>query len=899
MKLSPPYLAWAQSDLSLRPYGLSRWWLSALVLLTTIPLSWLALRWGPPSWQLALADTLYIPVFLEVALVCGMRARHSRGRARLAWGWVALGPLCFGLGQSYWAFIEVWQARSPFPSAADGLFLLQPVVMGIGLLIFPRSVLSRSEALKRWLDVGIVIGAVLTLAWFSLGQHIVRTWQGQPVAMLVSLAYPVFDVWLLTILLWNALHLRERRQSRSVPHTELRSTDVLLTCSVLSAVLADVGFALTYGLPNYQVGNLSDLFWTLSASFLGLAALVGRPETGRTAVLALPAPAEAAGSVQATVRHSQHSLLSRQLGVYGPYLALGSCYLMLFLSLGRKEHLSLLLGASLVTVLVVLRQMIGQLENERLTFNLQTLSHGLEGRVQDRTAELEAAGRVLRDLTGELDARVMERTAQLEASQAQLAYQTRHDALTGLPNRSLFEEVLNRTLQERGEGLLTAVLYLNLDGFKAVNDHFGHAVGDELLRDLARRLQALLRSPEDHVQPGAGPEIAGPGRWSLARCGGDEFVLAFPDLACPEDAESCARRIPAAIGNDFLAGGQKVALTASIGVSLAPTDAVQSAELIRQADMAMSQAKAGGKNTLRFYAPQMNRAAQARSTLGRRLRLALETQELVSTMGNTSGSEHTRPTGLSLWYQPQYSLQQYRFQGKTLPEAGTFTCPPSGFEALLRWTDAELGVISPSVFIPVAEDTGLIVPLGQWVLEQACAQLRQWPGSRVAVNVAAAQFERPEFVQEVRAALERNGVPGACLELELTERQVVDDPDGTARKMRELRELGVQIALDDFGVGYSSLSHLLKLPVSVLKVDRLFVQGLHEVAGAPRVLQAIVALAHALDIRVVAEGVETEAQLGTVRELGCDLVQGFLTGRPIESREAGALLRLPAVRQSP
>ncbi|WP_456831897.1 putative bifunctional diguanylate cyclase/phosphodiesterase [Deinococcus sp. UYEF24] len=862
-----------------------------LLVLAAFPLSWLALRWGPESWQLGLADTLYVPVFLGAALVCGVRARRSRGRARLAWSWVAAAPLCFGLGQSYWAFLEVWQARSPFPSAADGLFLLQPVVMGIGLLLFPRSVLSRADALKRRLDVGIVIVAVLTLAWFGLGRHIVHTWQGQPVAMLISLAYPALDVWLLTILLWNALHLRERRHSGSASRSGIRSTDVLLTCSVLSAVVADVGFALTYGLPDYQVGNLNDLFWTLSASFLGLAALVGRPETGRTTALAPPGPADVREGVQ-------HSLLSRRLGAYGPYLALGSCYLMLFLSLGSSEHMSLLLGASVVTVLVVVRQMIGQLENERLTFNLQTLSRSLEGRVRERTAELEAAGRVLRDLTGELDARVMERTVQLEASQAQLAYQTRHDALTGLPNRSLFEERLDRTLQEPGEGLLTAVLYLNLDGFKAVNDHFGHAVGDDLLRDLARRLQGLLRPPEDQVQS-AGLGLAGPGRWSLARCGGDEFVLAFPDLARPEDAESCARRIAAVIGNDFTAGGQQVTLTASIGVSLAPTDALQAAELIRQADMAMSQAKAGGKNTLRFYAPQMNRAAQERSTIGRRLRLALETQELAPP-GNASRLDQPRPdqtepgqTGLSLQYQPQYRLQDMTFS-----EAGIPACPPSGFEALLRWTDAELGVVSPSVFVPVAEDTGLIVPLGQWVLEQACSQLRQWPGSRVAVNVAAAQFERPEFVQEVSAALERHGVPGASLELELTERQVVSDPDGTARKMRELRELGVQIALDDFGVGYSSLSHLLKLPVSVLKVDRLFVKGLHEVTGAPRVLQAIVALAHALGVRVVAEGVETGAQLGTVRELGCDLVQGFLTGRPLDPQEAGALLRLPADRPS-
>ncbi|WP_424951765.1 putative bifunctional diguanylate cyclase/phosphodiesterase [Deinococcus sp.] len=873
MKLSRPPQSWFQSGLSspVPLLGLG----GLLLVLSALPLSWLLLRWGPPSWQVALSDLCYVPVFVGASLICLFRASRSTGRTRLAWGWISLAPLCFGLGQSVWAYTELWQHRSPFPSVADALYLLQPLLMGTGLLIFPRPVLGRADALRRRLDVGIVIGAMLTVAWTELGEEIVRAWQGRPAAMLVSLAYTVLDIWVLTMLLWNALHASERRSGGprrgeggpaggKARGGRMWGVNVLLTVSVLSAVVADMGFAVTYGLPRPEADTLNALLWTLSACLLGMAALLGRPDQdGRRP--------QAARLLTETV--FRPSPLSRLLGIYGPYLALGSCYLLLFVSLTGHEHLGLLLGAALVTVLVALRQMISQLDNERLTLRLRTLSRDLEGRVQQRTAELEVAGEVLRQLTGELDARVVERTAQLEASQAQLAYQTRHDALTGLPNRSLFEERLNQTLARQSE-LLTAVVYLNLDGFKAINDRFGHAAGDELLRELARRLQPL-RAPEGQLQaipsghPGEG----------LGRCGGDEFVLAFPGLARPEDAESCARRVAAVVGSAFLLGTETVTLSASIGISLAPTDASQAAELIRQADMAMSQAKVGGRNTLYFYSPHMNQAALERSALERRLRLALEQAGRGGWAGESSGLT----SGLSLHYQPQYPLQN------TVADAA-----PCAFEALLRWTDAELGPVSPAVFIPVAEDTGLIVPLGRWVLEQACWQLRQWPGSRVAVNVAAAQFERPEFVQEVRAALVRHGLPGACLELELTERQVVGDPEGMARKMRELRELGVQIALDDFGVGQSAMGHLLKLPVGVLKVDRLFIQGLQEVPGAPRVLQAIVALAHALDIRVVAEGVETQAQLSMVRDLGCDLVQGFLTGRPLSAHDAGRLLALPA-----
>ena len=544
-----------------------RWWLLLLVC-AALPLSWLLLRWGLPSWQLPLADLCYVPVFLCASLLCFLRSRRSEGRSLVAWTWVALAPLSFGLGQSVWAYTELGLHRQPFPSLADVLFLIQPLVMGAGLLSFPRAPLTRLDSVKRRLDVAIIMSAVLVLVWFGLGRHIVGEWQGQPLAMWISLAYPALDVWLLTILLWNFLHRRER-SGPGARRSRFLTVNAVLALSVLCAVFADVGFALNYGGAAYTPGNLSDLCWTLGACALGLAALTGSAVTAPEAGTAphaqsgagQTAPASWSASPQFPDLEAQPSGFNRHLGVYSPYVALSCCFLLLFLTLHDHESVGLLIGTALVAALVACRQLVNHLENERLNVRLRLLSQGLEGRVQRRTAELEATSDALRQLTGELDARVMERTAQLETSQAQLAYQTRHDALTGLPNRSLFEERLSAALLQGG-GTLTAVLYLDLDGFKAVNERFGHAQGDELLRELARRLGPLLRRPGAQLPetrfPGSNPpairlQVGGE---MLGRCGGDEFVLAFSHLARPEDAESCARRVAAMIAEGFVLQGE-------------------------------------------------------------------------------------------------------------------------------------------------------------------------------------------------------------------------------------------------------------------------------------------------------------------------------------------------------
>ena len=438
----------------------------------------------------------------------------------------------------------------------------------------------------------------------------------------------------------------------------------------------------------------------------------------------------------------------------------------------------------------------------------------------------------------------------LQRQQRQLSYQASHDTLTHLPNRALFEDRLRQALtQDTLQVAHFAVLFLDLDGFKHVNDSLGHGVGDELLVAVAGHLQGALRYGD-----------------TIARVGGDEFTVIARHLRTPQDAGLVAQKLLAALTLPVEVQGHSLNINVSIGISVFPQDGTDVITLQKHADMAMYKAKRAGKNGARFFVPEMNAQANERFQLEFRLRAALHAQ------------------ALTLHYQPQFD------------EAGRVV----GFEALTRWTDPELGIVPPDRFIPVAEDSGLMVPLGRWVIHQACRQLAAWHAAghcslRMAFNVSPEQFTHDDFVSEVGAALQHFGLKGADLELELTERLVVRDFESTVQRMRALRALGVGIAIDDFGSGHSALRYLLRLPVSTLKVDRVFVQDLDtgdetESQNARRVVGAVVALAHALGLDVVAEGVETPAQLHTVHDLGCQRIQGFLLGRPLPPSEADAVL---------
>jgi diguanylate cyclase (GGDEF)-like protein/PAS domain S-box-containing protein len=426
-----------------------------------------------------------------------------------------------------------------------------------------------------------------------------------------------------------------------------------------------------------------------------------------------------------------------------------------------------------------------------------------------------------------------------------LAYQALHDALTGLPNRLLLDQQLNRALdQAQRHNWLLAVLFIDLDRFKQINDTLGHPTGDLVLEQVSRRLEACLRRSD-----------------CLARMGGDEFTVVLIELTDSKDALRVGRKLLGAFREPFRVDGYEFFLTASIGISLFPRDGGDAATLQRKADTAMYRAKAHGKNGLEFFAPEFGVAAQERLEIETALRRAMEHGEL------------------QLYYQPQ-------------AEPGGRLV---GFEALLVWNHPKLGLTPPAQFIPVAEDSGMIVPIGSWALAEACRQASAWQGDgcpkfKVAVNVSATQFCRSDFVDTVAQALSHSKLDPATLELELTESVVMRDVEESARQMDRLRALGVSIAIDDFGTGYSSLSYLRRLPIDALKIDRSFLEEVEKDSNTIPLIQAIVTLAHGLGLSVVAEGVENQHQLEVLRAAGCDAFQGYLLGEPMPAVDAERLL---------
>lgn len=422
-----------------------------------------------------------------------------------------------------------------------------------------------------------------------------------------------------------------------------------------------------------------------------------------------------------------------------------------------------------------------------------------------------------------------------EAALHQLAY---FDALTGLPNRALFNDRLQQALGDaRRRGTLVALMLLDLDRFKVVNDTLGHEAGDGLLRAVAERLRHSIR-----------------GNDTVSRLGGDEFALIFSDVGSPQHVAQLARNVLACFDAPVGVGGQEVFISASLGISLCPGDSREADALLKFADSAMYHAKENGRQNFQFYSQDMTANVQARLKLETELRRALENREF------------------ALLYQPQADAR-----------SGCLT----GVEALLRWRDPGGRQIAPATFIPLAEETGLIVPIGRWALQTACAQLGRWHAAghrhlKMSVNVASRQIRDPGFLADVREAIAASGIPPYALELEITEGVLLEHGDRTLDTLLALKQLGVTLAIDDFGTGYSSLSYLKRFPIDRVKIDQSFVRDITHDGNDLAIVRAIVALAHAMRLAVIAEGVETPEQLALLQREDCHDYQGYLLSRPVD-----------------
>jgi diguanylate cyclase (GGDEF)-like protein len=457
--------------------------------------------------------------------------------------------------------------------------------------------------------------------------------------------------------------------------------------------------------------------------------------------------------------------------------------------------------------------------------------------------QIQSANELLAQLNIEL-AGAMERKDSL------IEHAVHYDPLTNLPNRLLFLDRLDQELtRAHRDNMLAAVLMIDLDRFKQINDSVGYHAGDSLLKMIAARLTGHLRACD-----------------TVSRIGGDEFAIVLTEIKASRYAGEVAQKILDSFTHSpFILDGSEVYITLSIGISIYPLDGLNTATLLNNADAAMYHAKKDGSNHFLYYAEQMNASATQRLKLETELRHALANNEFM------------------LYYQPKVDM----VSGKVI-----------GMEALLRWQSPERGLVGPGDFIPLLEETGLIVPVGEWVLREACKQAREWKAAgfddvHIAVNLSMMQFRQPDFVNKVLGILNENGLDPALkmIELELTESMLMDDVQGTINILQTLHDAGIRFSIDDFGTGYSSLSYLKRFPISSLKIDQSFVRDLTNGHHDEAIVAAIIALGRSLGLRVIAEGVETESQLDNLRSKGCHEMQGFLFSRPVPATQMTALLK--------
>jgi diguanylate cyclase (GGDEF)-like protein len=436
---------------------------------------------------------------------------------------------------------------------------------------------------------------------------------------------------------------------------------------------------------------------------------------------------------------------------------------------------------------------------------------------------------------------------QVQAAKIDLDHLAHHDVLTELPNRILFQDRLNQAIESaRRQGRQLAVMFMDLDQFKHINDSLGHAIGDQLLQSVAQRLVGCVRHSD-----------------TISRQGGDEFVLLLSTIEHAEDTALSAQKMLAALALPHHIDGHDLHISVSIGISIYPDDGQNAEILIKSADTAMYYAKDNGRNNYKFFEQDMNARAVLRQSTEASLRLALERREFV------------------LYYQPKINLH-----------SGTIV----GVEALIRWQHPERGLLSPAQFVPIAEDCGLILPIGRWVLREACLQARAWrqaglPSITVAVNTSALEFRAKDFLENIRTTLEDTHLEPRYLELELTESALMRDAESTDSVLHAIADLGVKLAIDDFGTGYSSLSYLRQFPIDTLKIDQSFVNRMTSNPDDAAIVNAVISMGKSLKQRVIAEGVETPEQYALLLAQQCDEAQGYYFGRPVVAKALASLLQ--------
>jgi diguanylate cyclase (GGDEF)-like protein len=778
----------------------------------------------------AINDIASLSINLVVTIALLLAAKKSmRISRRLSWGWGFLGlaQLCLLLGDLFWAFLEIVLKSSPFPSIADGAYLFFYPFFLIGILLLPARRFSRTETLKKTLDIGIVLVAALLGFWYFLIGPMIAAGAGSPLLeQILTMAYPVGDI----VMLYGLLIILYRRVN-----TDNMASLWLLAAGALITIGADVIFSYQNLAGSFQSGGILDSGWMLGYLLTGLAGVV-------QVVSAETYQPEAPSKIKT------NPISEQIIGwlAYLSYVWVLAAYFLLVQSHYAQDpvnFLAIATGVAIIIGLVILRQMIAHNEIKELLVNL---TKALD-QVHHQASELDT---VNQNLQHEISDRIR--------IQQQLSYDALHDELTGLPNRALLMDRLDHAVEyiRRESGNSYSVLLLDVDAFKVINDSLGHSAGDYMLVEISKRLKKCVRSID-----------------TVARFGGDEFVVLLENVADENIAVQVADRIHSELSRPFEYKSQEVHATCSIGILKTINDFASSEEILRDVDIAMYWAKSSGKACYEIFTPDLRNAAITRMQIENELRNAILKKEFF------------------FHYQPIYAIE---------------TRLIIGFEALLRWQNPFRGVVMPSEFIQIAEETGLIVPIGDWGLVEACMQLRKWQARyptldelSINVNISVKQLTQADFVDKVKKALVASGINPRHLNLEITENVMVANQKLIIDLFGELRKLGVKLQIDDFGTGYSSLSYLQHFPVDTLKIDRSFVKEMNQSRKSHELVKTIIQMAHELGMDTIAEGVETEDQLQELKKLTCTFLQGFLLSKPLIREAIESLLDQQAERTRP
>ncbi|MBI3174890.1 MAG: EAL domain-containing protein [Chloroflexi bacterium] len=792
-------------------------------------LLWVLLR-GDPSMRVALNDWASLvgslSAFVAMTFAAYWSSRLDRRLGR-SWTFFALAMFGWMLGDLLWLILELGYGLSPYPSIADFFYLIAYPLFLTGVLLFPRQP-GIGEGLRwLWLDVLIIMLSAAGVFW-NLSLSEAFRLPPSPAFLLASAAYPLGD---LMLVLSITLILFQPR----LPQW-FAALSWMLAGQVLTA-LADILF------------SFSNLNLTFSSSLFFNLLFAAAPLLFMLSGLAQAVAAQRAVQETRTTPFQRYEGPLKLMRLVLPFLWLILAYILIHISERdwvTSNYLRQEAWISGILLLLVVREVVITFENDRLAAELRGLNDDLEKRVAERASSLTLTNYELR--------REMEERRRIEMMlrerEEKLAHFALHDALTGLPNRSLLVDRLKQAIQRlsRRPEERYAVLFLDFDSFKVVNDSLGHLVGDQLLIQIGQRLTSLVRSSD-----------------TVARLGGDEFIVLLEGLHSESYVSATSQRVLDSFLEPFDLGGHAIYVTASIGVVISSPEYQSAVDILRDADLAMYAAKTSGKARFTLFSTEMRHRALNRLTLESELHHALDWNEL------------------ALYYQPIYCLENGRLYG---------------FEALIRWHHPARGLIGPSEFIPIAEMSGFVNSITHWLLHEACRQVSTWQSMlppelgplSLSVNLSPLCLRHPELLHWLEQSLNLHSVSPSQLNLEIVETALLDEVDLAKRVFSDMRRLGVKVSLDDFGIGYSSLSYLTQYPIDVLKIDRSFISRTTEAAEVASIVRAIIALARELKIAVVAEGVETQAQLDFVREAGCQYAQGNVLAPALSVDEAHALL---------